>query len=994
MPPLFSIPVPTPPQHTVAIVTTSILNAIHLNCELCCAPMGPVRVHEGSSTTNRHHRGKVVQTCSRVRDGCHWTAFLTQTAYFYDDAQRLAQQIQGLRLGRSVLLLPDNYILRPAEQTLAVPFPDGAIECSNSGCCLATDPSRRRRASKLCLRQMCSPCCSRVYQASLSQHLHYDSCRVHNQSSSLTTTQQPVTHRSNMSTTDATSSSSSSTLSTTSPSETVAPPLGDYGSVNPTQSGTLLQTRMLEPINVSVSTTTPPQQSQSMSTSAPLLRVSTQGPSRCAKPLSMPIAPEALQQHQIAQDKADEVKTSKQECLELQEQSKRTCTVILWYENGKPPLRISHFARNYPRTSVDTIDALKPFNFTSSSLLDHWDGGNWNVINHKTVLQANKEKPLLLRIRPSLLSELTDCPSLDKLSQRPQSQTARKRPAEAILVSPPNKLLKTAVALESLADTNASADTVIEILSDSEEERHTQDLGAHSTISGSSTVPRKWPSGYTVSDIQSGLNRIKLLVQKDHCCVTERSAFPEVFSGCVYKKSTVTYVKRTLASTRLELLKQYGGKTWKAFSKARRESAGSGSDEELEPEQTPTVIRDIPREISLEYMTPPPNELSHSTQTISQPVHSPDPDPVTPDIQHTAPFPILPPLLSTSQPSLSEPDLPHSHAPAASNLINELFGYDPDIPLCEFCDEPVTAQPSRTLQMMRENLLKQSWSDPTPDNPTHRRASHFTIYQSYCDRHDLETTQLPTAQAAGWPLNPDFDRLYLRILRLRVALETDILQASPDNLRANIFLSKILKKYKQKASSLSAESVQMEYADHEGSATGTGYYGGEGYQIIYYVLITLLDESRYDLSKFYPLSWDALIRKVLLPEVSVRLIQQDLHLIREQALTTFMESNTFGNLMHPGDDPARLHALQAKIANMFGRANQNLLLWEQSESPLDFDTWSKKQLGNSQRKDSGITIKVETNDSESIIDLQELRGATTIIEGGRTVYVIEDLDDD
>lgn len=53
------------PPHTVSGITPVILSAIVSDCKNCNAPMGPVRVFEGSKPNNRHQRGKVVQTVSR-----------------------------------------------------------------------------------------------------------------------------------------------------------------------------------------------------------------------------------------------------------------------------------------------------------------------------------------------------------------------------------------------------------------------------------------------------------------------------------------------------------------------------------------------------------------------------------------------------------------------------------------------------------------------------------------------------------------------------------------------------------------------------------------------------------------------------------------------------------------------------------------------------------------------------------------------------------------
>ena len=120
-------------------------------------------------------------------------------------------------------------------------------------------------------------------------------------------------------------------------------------------------------------------------------------------------------------------------------------------------------------------------------------------------------------------------------------------------------------------------------------------------------------------------------------------------------------------------------------------------------------------------------------------------------------------------------------------------------------------------------------------------------------------------------------------------------------------------------------------------------YGSEGYQIIYFVLLSFFDKTSYELRNLRPLSWDSVIRDVLLPEIVTRLIQEDLGLSRADAIHTFLDSDTFGKLMHPGDDSAALDDIQAKVTKMFKQAQADLTAWENSGSTLDFNVWVKAQ---------------------------------------------------
>lgn len=101
-----------------------------------------------------------------------------------------------------------------------------------------------------------------------------------------------------------------------------------------------------------------------------------------------------------------------------------------------------------------------------------------------------------------------------------------------------------------------------------------------------------------------------------------------------------------------------------------------------------------------------------------------------------------------------------------------------------------------------------------------------------------------------------------------------------------------------------------------------------------------------------------------MPEVAVHLIQEDLRITREQAIATLEESTVFGKLMHPGDDDTTLQIVQNKVADMFGRANHDLLEQEAIKTEGD---------------DSGISLN---------------SGLNAVMEDGHMVYILDDSDDD
>jgi hypothetical protein len=79
-------------------------------------------------------------------------------------------------------------------------------------------------------------------------------------------------------------------------------------------------------------------------------------------------------------------------------------------------------------------------------------------------------------------------------------------------------------------------------------------------------------------------------------------------------------------------------------------------------------------------------------------------------------------------------------------------------------------------------------------------------------------------------------------------------------------------------------------------------YGNEGFQIMSVTLTLLFPDHSLDLEHYKPVSWDALIHEVLLPEVTIALIREDLGLDRESAIKTMRKSQKFGSIFHPEDD--------------------------------------------------------------------------------------------
>ena len=86
-----------------------------------------------------------------------------------------------------------------------------------------------------------------------------------------------------------------------------------------------------------------------------------------------------------------------------------------------------------------------------------------------------------------------------------------------------------------------------------------------------------------------------------------------------------------------------------------------------------------------------------------------------------------------------------------------------------------------------------------------------------------------------------------------------------------------------------------------------------------------------------PLNLPIITRAVLVPEVVVRLIQQDMHLTEDNAREVLKESKEFGRLMHPGDNSKEFEKVQRRMADKLGRAQRQLTAWTESGSELEFN---------------------------------------------------------
>ena len=104
-------------------------------------------------------------------------------------------------------------------------------------------------------------------------------------------------------------------------------------------------------------------------------------------------------------------------------------------------------------------------------------------------------------------------------------------------------------------------------------------------------------------------------------------------------------------------------------------------------------------------------------------------------------------------------------------------------------------------------------------------------------------------------------------------------------------------------------------------------YGLEGYQIIMLAITFMFTDDSFDLTPFHPLDHTAFCTKVLLPEVSTQLIQQDLpHLDWKSAIRAMQNSQQFGAEMHPSKDSIHVDGIMEQTVVKNCNANQQLAI--------------------------------------------------------------------
>ncbi|EPQ50067.1 hypothetical protein GLOTRDRAFT_97252 [Gloeophyllum trabeum ATCC 11539] len=917
-------------QYTEYNLTDPVVHPLD-KCQKCHSGMGPIRVFVGTGERFAD-RGRICQSCSDVKN-CHYTAFLTEQAYNFEDAELLASRLTLQRTypGYSAQELRRDQILRPAIPPPALPpISPGQIDCANLDCSSKT--GNRTRGHRQCIERFCKGCCETARAKAEStggRRAHciahkVPSCDISREMVSLSQENSAVRPHALQNSSAAHISGPARSLantasrpfehipatSSTCPSVATRGPLASLSAAN--------SVRVPAEVPAGRSATAVLQHPGSVHDAfAPSQRAPGR---RLARPMS------SLWENKYSQAKTQrqEVKTNKARNEEMSSALKKTVTFVIWFENGVDPVRLQHHVDTYPQLMLESLGSvfIEPFQLSPTSLLDKYDTLKklWSTITIRTVIVVDTQQPTLLRLRPDIWTPLKDCPQLiEEIEDQVRKLSGTKRSAHT-LVSPPKKTIRTADSSSARDLTHPCPDVISLSSSDSEtphdqssplprtkakSSRKTAKLPTHHAQPPPFPLDRKgdaleaehrsWPNDFYVVEIRDGLKKMEKM--KAQQAIDYIHSFAEVF-GVPMKKTSYNKYKslwngNDIPTKLRERFVKYGEQKaglWKNLLKALKtyKSEDEGEVSDLFTDHSSTAHQDKGKQ----------REVS--------PVSAPD------DILATG-----------------------DAADISAPVMGDSSDSDDDVvtPRCPYCDEKIPFAPTQRMIQMDNALRKITYLNPSPKNPHHRTAESFRVYFSYCELHRWAREELPKAQADGWPIEPDFASLWNRIWDL----QADLLQIAA-NPKKNEFFIKTRELYTPGLSSRKVESLGAQYKRFEGKSAG--YYGGTGWVILELILKHLIPDGQIDLTRAKPLSYNALVSEVLLPETTVRLIQEDLSLQRADAIDVFHDSSRFGSVAHPGtgEDP-HIDNIQMMLSSIMALVSSDLEEYQNSQSALGFEDW-------------------------------------------------------
>lgn len=443
----------------------------------------------------------------------------------------------------------------------------------------------------------------------------------------------------------------------------------------------------------------------------------------------------------------------------------------------------------YPTLCLDDIEYIADFGLGDKSWIDVFvDGGFKSYqIRKQSSIQVERGREVLIRLRPSLREPLTDCPGIERyIAKQASARTSLGKRQGDALVSP-LKLSKAPRLSTGSSTSEAPIDTfsaptrspspdIFQVASTqsqaqppatssfhhSHSRKHKSDKMSKSK--GKGKAKRKWPFHFYMSEIVSGLHRLKQMKDNKRKSKIEDN-FGEVFSGAKFPKTTFYNSKKLVESAsnavvvgKFVALGETDDALWPQFLEEVERSSGKRR----------------PKESELE------DELSDESDTAS-------------------------PSRSASQPSDIDQD---SDSDDYLKPVKYLR--------CAYCDERLPSVQSEILVAMGDELKAKTIPDPVSWNKNHRKATDFTVYQDYCARHRFELDDLPRAHLENWPEDPDLSSLNERLCQMKPDLLRLVATAT---LEKNDFFTAAKKTY-EKVKRTRADTAEVMFAKWKDHGAG------------------------------------------------------------------------------------------------------------------------------------------------------------------------------
>ncbi|GAA5864877.1 hypothetical protein JCM8547_009258 [Rhodosporidiobolus lusitaniae] len=222
-------------------------------------------------------------------------------------------------------------------------------------------------------------------------------------------------------------------------------------------------------------------------------------------------------------------------------------------------------------------------------------------------------------------------------------------------------------------------------------------------------------------------------------------------------------------------------------------------------------------------------------------------------------------------------------------LLKKAERIDPDT-LCPFCDDELPHNPSSELVALKRYLLSRPEAKPAP-TLINCKAVRLTVAQTaeFCKMHKVEREVLPHGVAQGWPETVDWEGLAKRIERECQPYLQDIIfgkQQSDYLRRAKDDYGDQGKNFRNAVAEFGSFDVEQ-----------PGYYGARGFEVLQKTLHNLFvtDVPILTSHRTSPLPVDFYIRRVLVPESAISLIQRDRSLpTRGEAEVVMKLSRAYG----------------------------------------------------------------------------------------------------